>query len=708
MRSKTNLRATVLSISLILLLGIVVYSNTFSVPFLFDDNHIIVENPKLENLSPYLKSIFNGSRSLTDATFALNYHFGKTRVWGYHLVNLIIHLTSGIALYLIFRLTLNSPEMRNRKIAGYSNLLPLFSALVFVGHPIQTQSVTYLVQRYSSLAAMFYLLSLIFFIKARLSYLEKGKIFSPHHLFYYLGSIIFGISAMSCKETAVTLPAIILLYEYCFIDQSFNNWKKRLLYLSPLLILVFKVPVHYIPSFLDLTQLFSHPETTISEVSQSFQLTHGDLKITRINYLLTQFNVILTYIRLMFLPVNQNLDYDYPLSQSLFEFPTFFSFVGLMAIVTFAIWSFKRSRLISFGIFWFLITLSVTSSIIPIIDIVFEHRLYLPSAGFIIFFTVVIYQILTYFCKKNIFLTQRGNMILSIVFIPIIMLYSMGTYQRNRVWKDGFALWHDTVKKSPYKARPHNNLGTAYIDRDLPDKAMEEFKKALEINPHYPPAHYNLGIVYAEKNLYAQAIREYQETLRLDPDFTDTHGNLGIAYRETASYDLAINELKTVLRIKPHDRKALNHLQETYEQKTLFERILNEYQEALRFDPRSAEVRYKRGIIYSLQGLYDQAIKEYQDALKIESLSAQIRFYLGKAYAKKGLYNQAIKEYQESLMIEPYSAEAHREIASIYLTKRKEGKKALFHFRQSIKIDPDQRLAETIEKTIQILASPNL
>ena len=382
----------IFSLLAIIILGTIIYSNTFDASWHFDDHTAIVENYNIRNLKATAAAV-GASRWIGFTTFALNYHFGKLDVFGYHLVNIGIHLISAILVYFLVLLTLKTPYLKDSSISRYTASLSLASALIFVAHPIQTQAVTYIAQRFTSLAALFYLLSLVLFIKARLQNLRGAKFYSPSHLGCYLGSLLAAFLAMKTKEITITLPAIILLYEFFFFSPSLRSFLKKLVYLTPLLLTFFIIPL--MRYRLTLFGMAGGTFIGIAEVGDVIgDATQETSSLSRTDYLLTQFNVITTYIRLLFFPVNQNLDYDYPISRTLFEFPTLLSFLFLTSVVAFGGWMFKKSRLISFGIFWFFITLSVESSIIPIRDVIFEHRVYLPSVGFVIFLTVAIYQMM--------------------------------------------------------------------------------------------------------------------------------------------------------------------------------------------------------------------------------------------------------------------------------------------------------------------------
>lgn len=382
---------------LLVLAVFLVYSNTFNASFHFDDTPNIVENYQIRNLSN-LPEILKGQRGFTMATFALNYAVGGLNVAGYHIVNISIHAATAVLAYFFVFLTLGSlteDETWAKRIAAYS-------ALLFAVHPVQTQSVTYIVQRMESLASLFYLAALLFFIKsARCS--DSGK-----RIALYAGVAIAYILGFMSKEIAITMPAIALLYDYYFIGkgEAKGIFARIPVYavlavLSIIFIVVFIVPIG---GFGDLSEESSG--LAGSAPSAGF----GVKGITPIEYLFTQFNVIVYYIALLLAPINQNLDYDFPVSRGLFEMPVVkegtvlnipilppvVSLAILLAIAGAAVWLFLRYKktgearalVISFFVFWFFIILSPTSSFVPIIDVIFEHRLYLASLGFFVIFAV--------------------------------------------------------------------------------------------------------------------------------------------------------------------------------------------------------------------------------------------------------------------------------------------------------------------------------
>ena len=358
---------------LIALAALLVYSNTFHASFHFDDTPQIVENYQIRNLDNLL-DILKGQRGLTMATFAINYAIGGLNVVGYHIVNLAIHIMNGIMVYFLVFITLRGILGTDLKSVPKAKRIAIYTALLFAVHPIQTQAVTYIVQRMEILASMFMLIALLLFIKAVKTSMITMRVF------------LYGIIAVSyilgfySKEIAITLPALVFIYDYCFLAEG--DFKK----------IMARMPLYFVLlamlAFFTTRTLTGLQETPGESASAGF----GVQSITSNEYLFTQFNVLWTYLRLLILPINQNLDYDYPVAKSIFEFPTFLSFVGILLILVSAFYLLTPyasrfthyGRLIAFFILWFFVILSPTSSFIPIIDVIFEHRLYLASVGFFV------------------------------------------------------------------------------------------------------------------------------------------------------------------------------------------------------------------------------------------------------------------------------------------------------------------------------------
>ncbi len=477
-------------------IGFLSYSNSFQASFHFDDDRSILHNYAIRNLSD-LKSIwmFSRSRFLTYLSLALNYHFTGLDLFSLHLTNLLIHLLTSLAVYRLIHLTFQTPGLQDNPLKKHSPALACAASLIFLAHPIQTQAVTYIIQRTASLAGLFYISSVACYAQARLT---QGRL-------AYLASILSAVAAMFTKEISFTLPLMLVIYEAVFFPNFFKELSRRIAKLLPFLGLLAVVPGIFI---------FQYGLDSDSVAA----LTQETKAISRGHYLLTQINVIRTYLRLLVLPVKQHLDYAYPISRNLFEPKTLLSLLLHLGWIGFAVKIFKRHRFLSFGIFWFFAALSVESSIIPIRDVIFEHRLYLPMAGFSMIFSYGFYAL------------ARDSKKFWAILIPAIFVFSFLTYNRNRAWKDEISLWTDSMKKSPAGERPYHNLAIAYHQKGEEDKALEYYEKALALNPKISKAYNAIGAILARRKQTQKAIEYFEKSIQADPDAFEGYANLGTLY----------------------------------------------------------------------------------------------------------------------------------------------------------------------------------
>jgi tetratricopeptide (TPR) repeat protein len=622
-----NSYSNLIGIIIIILLGIIVYSNSFNCSFHFDDIGNIVENTKIHNLSD-VKAWWNfvPTRPIGNLTFALNYHFNKLDVRYYHLVNLIIHLINACLVGWLTLLIFSSPAMRDHKISRHKKVLALFMALLFVSHPLATQSVTYIVQRLASLATLFYMLSLALYVKARLT--EKG---SKVKYILFAGAFLSALTAMFTKEISFTLPFAILLYEFFFLrtkklSVNFKDYRIILLIIAIVSIIIV-IPLQ-----------FSYNVFKPIPPEQGHTYT-----VTSYNYLLTQFSVIVKYIQLLFLPINQMLDYDFPISNNFFGLRTILSFLLLVSLIILAIFLFKKQRMISFGIFWFFLTLSVEASIIPIPNLIFEHRTYLPSFGFFLILSTTVFVILW----------PKYKSIASGILVIIIASNSYLTYERNKVWKDDVTLWNDNIRKAPNKARPYLTLAWWYVQEKQWDKALADYTQAIAINPKYAETYYDRSYVYGYLNSFDKAIADLSKAIELNPKFSAAYYNRGNQYKNLNQYNKAIAD----------------------------------YSKAITFDSNYADAYCNRGITYSILKEWDKALADISKAIFIKPDNAYYTFNRGTIYGSLSQWDKAIADYTSAIVINPNHKEAYVNRAIAYCNLN-QWDKAINDFNSALEIDP--------------------
>jgi tetratricopeptide (TPR) repeat protein len=611
----SRLNRTNIHVFLIIVVALFVYSNSFDVPFQWDGDKYIKQNPIVKDLYYFSHPseakgfdayYFLKTRYLGYLTFALNYKIGGLDVTGYHVFNVLVHILNALLIYYFVKLTFMTPFLKRSSLAANSINIALFSSLIFVTHPLQTEAVTYIFQRLASLSAFFCLITHVVYIRARLS----GK-----HWLYAI-SVITASMAMLTKENAFTLPLIIALYEFLFFN---GNIRKRALYLTPLFLTMIIEPVLHLNYELGLATAMEWAMRLESDVP-------------RTDYFLTELRVFVTYIRLLFLPINQNLDYDYPVYHSFFELPVLMSFIFLVTIFGFAVHLILRSRqrpslrLMAFGIFWFFAALSVESSVIPLPMLIDEYRVYRPSMGAIISFATFAFLLLTRIKGE----TLRKLVTAFMIMIPIVFAYE--AHARNKVWKTQVSLWEDVVKKSPNKSRPHNNLGLAYSSVGQYDKAIQEYWTVLELRPDSADAHNNLGLAYSYSGMYDEAIKQYIEALEHQPNFAQAHNNLGLAYEYKGQVEKAIEQYRLALKIRPNFVMVHNNLGLAYASKGLFENAEKHFKAAIRLNPDFPDAHRNLGLIYLQEAKMNEAREEFKISLSMNPDDVRARRFLQYTY----------------------------------------------------------------------------
>ena len=401
---------------------------------------------------------------------------------------------------------------------------------------------------------------------------------------------------MKTKEIAFTLPFAILLCEIYFFDNR-RKIKQRILYIIPLFLTLLIIPL----SMLDMTA-----SKSVDEIAENFDNITKDARVTftRSEYLYTQFRVITTYLRLLVLPVRQHFDYDYSVSRTFFSGDVIVPFAFLVLLFASALLLFKKYRLISFGIVWFFLTLSVESSIIPIRDVIVEHRVYLPSIGFFLALTAFFDQIIS---LQKVKIT---------VIAVLVLILSVVTYQRNTAWASEESLWMDVIAKAPNNARAYASLGTVYKKRGEHDKAIELFEKSMSLGETRPEVFLHLGDIYFDRKDYNKAIVSLEAALKID-------------FSRKVRLDI------------------LNKIGRTYGKLGENEKAVEAFEEAIRLYPDATEPYNNLGVLYVRTGQLDRAIDVFERALKIKE-DKDVYYNLAAAHREKGDTAKAIDAYKKS------------------------------------------------------------
>ena len=552
-----------LAVALLVLLCLIVYYNSLSNGFVYDDYGTIVENKYLKHTSQFLSSLFNLSyfkvagleasyRPVATLSYFLIYTIAGLDPFWYHLASLLLHTLNAVLVYWLAKLILKN------------QLGALIAGLLFASHPALSEAVNCIDFNDDLLAALFFLLSLIFYIRLKAEDVTSNiGGYSLALLFYFLGLL--------SKEMAITLPAIILLYDLVLRDGARDA--KTIQHLLTTL----KKRAYFYSGFVVVSLVYVLIRFFIIYPSGGYlKPSHGSL-VERIIYLPGH---IFSFIKLAIFPLHLNADYVFSYPSSFLNGSNLLGFVGVMGLAGLSFRVYRYSKHVFFGIWWFLITLLPVSNLVEIYNPLAERYLYIPIIGFCLVVPAVIDGAVRRWFTRPVAATV-ATLIPTLV---IVGLYSTATLTRNPDWQSNFVLWSKTVQSSPNSLVAHGGLGMAYLKRGMLNEAQQEFETAIELYPNHAKSHYNLGVVYHQKGDLKKAMEKFNRAIALNPDLTRAHYNLATLYAQQGSMDLAIRHFVKVTEL----------------------------------DAEVVEAHYNLGLAYAMQGKLKQAISEWEKALQLD------------------------------------------------------------------------------------------
>jgi tetratricopeptide (TPR) repeat protein len=552
-----------------------VYANSKDGPFVFDDLPNIANNPHIRisrlDWQSLRQAAFESpipTRPLANVSFALNYYVNHLDPKSFRLVNVLIHLGNGLLLLFFLKATLRTPALGGLK--QLNRFMPYAAATIWIVNPVHTQSVSYIVQRMNSMAVLFSLLAFLLYIHARLSRNRTRR------RLLLGGGLLAFLMALGSKENTITLPFFVFLYEwYFFRDLNFQWLKKNSWRL--LVIALFLAGVAWV--YVELTPLVK----TLYE----YQAT----SLTLPQRFMTQFRIVIFYLFLFLFPhpARLNLDHHFPVSLSLLDPPTtLLSILAVLAILLSAVITVRRYRLLSFAILWFMGNLVIEASV-PGLDMVFEHRTYLPSILISMIMVMFLYQFVAHVWARRIVL---------LIFVAVGAIW---THDRNLVWADKAALWEDAANKSPEKARPNINA----------------------------------GIAYSEVGRFEKGIRYLEQAVKLQPDYVHPRINLASSLLIKGDYRRAEHHARAVLPMKPVDRESLNLLvmARNIVGKSLAlqgkgEEALDHFYQARELNPDNASTSFNLSLTLTNLGRLMEAEEHCAEALRIQPDYRAARLHL--------------------------------------------------------------------------------
>ncbi len=605
---------------LICVVGAIIYSNSFSAPFVFDGKGLLRDRPEMRDLAG---SLTRSMRPVGMLSFHLNYRLhGWDALWGFHATNLAIHVLAALVLMGIVRRTLSQgcPAERYAPAAGG---LALAVAMLWMAHPLQTQSVTYLYQRLESLMGLFFLLALYGLIRAQ---------DSRRPWWWYALSLAGWLLALGTKEVAAAAPPLLLWYDRALLGRSWGEILRRRWGYYAALFGVLAVGIAY-----GLAQRAWYAGGGILAVDE----------ISPLAYSLSQPGVILHYLELSFWPAGQCLNYAWLPARTVGEIvPPLLVVAGLLGLT---LWCAYRSPAWGFLGGWFFVILAPTSSFFPIRDLAYEHRMYLPLASVVVLVVLGGYEGLRRLERlPGTRPRLRALAAPALVALATVVL-GAATYCRNFAYADELTVWNDVVAKAPHSARAHynlsnhllkagdfdgflqharravelnpalaearNNLGIGLLHFHRPDEARQQFQQALQIKPSLVEAWLNLGTVETGRDP-EKAVQCYQKALEARPDYVEAHLHLGNLLR-VSDPEAALRHFQSAVQLAPDCEEAHNNLGAMLARRDP-DAALQHYHKALALNPKNPHAHCNLANLLGRQGRFEEAIRHYQQALAID------------------------------------------------------------------------------------------
>ena len=672
-----NLKSPKLLLSILIVL---VYGNTILNSFHFDDIPSILEKPWIrgwDKIPQFIFSVFQ--RPLVILSFNLNYAISEFEVWSYHVFNICFHIIASLLVFKLVQQIIFYLQDISTKKNQHLFSWPYIAALVFALHPLSTQSVAYISSRSSIMATIFYLSGLILFFKG-----FGGRKFNKYPgRIYFFGAIFFLLMGGLTKEIIITLPAALFLFHFYFISRESpekwvsENLKWVLLLLIPLLAWV--VYKQFIGGGL---------------------LAASSAELTSSSWILTQASVVpFEYFRKFIFPFNLNLDINFPILKNWLNPKNWMGIFSLGLLITLWIrisigikkkghWEIEK-RCAGFSLAWIFLTLLPTSSFIPLLDVVMEHRTYLPLVGFALLATSIFswaYRTVVNQNPKNITvsLVQTGILLVLILFSLIII-------ERNKDWKDELTLWTDARQKSPDLVRPYNNLGEAHDKLGNFDQAIGEFNRALKINPNYFFGLNNIGNVYGKQGKYGEAINYFKKALDQKSDYSPAHYNIARAYHLVGKKKEAAESYRLAIRFNPYFEQAFYNLAYLSMELSGFDEAIENFNKFIKMQPNHSRAHFGLGNAMMMKGQLDLAMLEYRLSGKLDPTFALPYMNMASIQVQTKNISAAIENYEKALKVNSGLPGIHLSLGMIYYQFMNNAPKALGYLNESLRLNPGQQ-----------------
>jgi len=540
--------------------GLLAYQDSFGGPFVFDDVVAITKNPTIRELSwgtifpP--RSAVRG-RPVVNLSLGLNYAVGGLDPTSYHAINLAVHVMAGLVLFGVVRRTLELPALASRYGAG-APWVAACVALLWVVHPLLSESVLYIIQRTELLVGLFYLVTLYCLVRATTSGRPQG---------WYAGVVVAFVLGIGCKEVMLTAPVVLLAYDRLLLAPSLRTVLRRRGFVYASLGLL-------AAAYVSLVGLRIQQELPY--------LLSSATQVTQLDYARTQCGVIVHYLRLAFWPHPLSADYDdWPIAGSLADvLPSALVIAGLLGTT---VWAALRELKAAFLGIWFFGILAPTSSILPInTEIVAERRMYLPLAAVITLVVLTADRVLRALLAEPRHAARRRS-VAAVLVLAAAAILTACTVRRSADFRSTVDFWKAIIATRPENARAHLGLAGTLFKAGRTAEALEHYTATVRLRPDDAQGRYERGATLARLGRTAEAVEEYREALRLNPGQVQAH-----------------NDLAVVLAAEGRQEEAIDH-----------------YRAALEADPRHASAHYNLGVALFRLGRFDEAAQHLETALAL-------------------------------------------------------------------------------------------
>jgi protein O-mannosyl-transferase len=514
-------------------------------------------------------------------------------------VNLSIHLAAGLVLFGLVSRTLVKWRLAARYEA-VARPLAFSIAVLWLVHPLQTQSVTYIAQRFESLMGLFFLLTIYCFARA-----VDGK----RAWLWYLASLVSCAAGMRVKEVMIVAPLLVMWYDRAFVSKTWRDMLQHKGYYAGLLVttLLLMGPILRSVAAVVAPQLTSTTPIEHPNPPVQFETAAWVKGITPLDYLASQPGAILTYLRVAFYPPAQCFDYGVgvPTTASEIWLPALV-ILGLLAATVWSIWKYPAA---SFLGGWFFLILAPSSSIVPVKDLAVEHRMYLPLAAMLVVAVIAGYEFWQVALKQQ---SARQPASWTLKWLgPVVMtiaVVALGwqTWLRNIDYQSVLRLWQDTAGKAPQNARAHYSIAHELLEQGDLAHAVEAASRCVYFDPTYAEAYHVRGVAKAEQQDFAAAIENFSECVKQNPSYFKGYHDRGLAYQFQGDLDKAIADFDHLIKLAPVPR-SYQARAAALAKRGDHRRAIDDLNQALQMNPASSETYRRRA-----ESLYE--LGDYQAA----------------------------------------------------------------------------------------------